>query len=594
MNKKRTKTFKWLIAPMSLTPLMTMVGVSCSHRDKYDDLAEPIQQDVLDYFVWICAYERPTFHTKSFCEVLESKIKQILGSDQEVIRGTDYKPIDPETGKEYVDHGWNMYTDIEPSIDGQNHPSTIIQCHTDMVWVCDDAHLKHPIMVYDVNEKGRPIIHTQNKISSLGADNGIGVATALALMKNKDTFTHGKIRFLFTTDEEDGDGGAKDVPVSWLYEDNDKQFDYLLNIDLEQIYSEAVSCGGVQQAKWAKDFTCIESTDWANGGWTINISGLKGGHSGEDIDSNRINAIKFGFELLGAISKDPNNQNIQLFRCSEKGNQATKPNAIPTDLSMSFACDYTVAGGGEEKIKSIIKPIIEVTKETHPDDADFEVEIMPWFFDSNQNSSPAGVLSTEDTKNIITFVEKLPYGVKERFPDMPVAKSCNLASIRLHDGNYSKEYPAGTLYVEMFGRSPILDMLGENPESKTPDKWGGFMLEFRNISNEIFPGDETPTKSLWIPKGWNPPWESKEENKIRDTIWEASQTFGYEMHKSNCIGWLEVAEFAQKTQGIMDLVAIGPTIYDAHTVNETIEVDTIIPMLKMVLYTLEKVPERRM
>ena len=106
--------------------------------------------------------------------------------------------------------------DIPASNDGKNIPTVILQCHVDMVCVSVDDKVNEDFEIVLEESKaadGKPIIHSKDNKTTIGADNGVGIATLFALAKNRDKFKHGKIRCILTTDEENGFYGASQVPT---------------------------------------------------------------------------------------------------------------------------------------------------------------------------------------------------------------------------------------------------------------------------------------------------------------------------------------------------------------------------------------------
>ena len=154
----------------------------------------------------------------------------------------------------------------------------ILQAHTDMV--CE----KTSNSLHNFDNDAIEIIETEEiytaKDTTLGADDGIGVATLL-LMLDDEEISHPDIYCLFTTQEEIGMDGAKEFDYSGI------DAKYLINVDGEEENTAIVGCAGGVRLCYEKDLELIENKDNI---YSIKVSGLHGGHSGVDINKNRINS----------------------------------------------------------------------------------------------------------------------------------------------------------------------------------------------------------------------------------------------------------------------------------------------------------------
>ena len=200
----------------------------------------------------------------------------------------------------------------------ENHPGVILQGHMDMVPQKNSDKVfdfeKDPIEAY-VEDNGEWV--TANG-TTLGADNGIGVATAMAILADKSV-VHPPLEALFTIDEETGMYGANDLKGGWL------QGKYLLNLDSETEGELYVGCAGGIDTTATFDYQPVE-TEEGDIALKVELKGCKGGHSGCDIHLQRANAIKLLFRFL----KDAVANFEARLACVEGGSLR---NAIPREAS---------------------------------------------------------------------------------------------------------------------------------------------------------------------------------------------------------------------------------------------------------------------
>ena len=172
--------------------------------------------------------------------------------------------------------------------------TVVLQAHLDMVpqKAATSTHdfVKDPIQP----RVDGPLVRATG--TTLGADDGIGIATALAVLESK-TIQHGPIEVLFTIDEEAGMTGAKNLKAGFL------SGDILLNLDSEDEGEICIGCAGGADAKVAMSYTEVDAASDAVG-YRVTVSGLKGGHSGVDIHLGRGNANKVLARLLFGVRRD--------------------------------------------------------------------------------------------------------------------------------------------------------------------------------------------------------------------------------------------------------------------------------------------------
>jgi len=296
----------------------------------------------------------------------------------------------------------------------EKSPVVALQSHVDMV--CE----KTPESKHDFSKDPIELIERDGWIcadgTTLGADNGIGVSLALAIIDEK--VPHPKIELLFTVDEETGLTGANALQQGFI------TGKYLLNLDGED-ESFVVGCAGGEQTEISLKFEKVN----APGGYEpyiLQVSGLHGGHSGVDIDKNYANAIKLLTKSFIAIQKQ-----VDIRLCSVNAGKAA--NAIPRDAKavMYFSPEHL------NRVQKIVADL-ETTfkKEFAATEPNPKIELI----------KATEVLATEDTKHtekkiinqkskIINILSAIPTGVYRMSDEYKgtVETSNNLASVTTND-----------------------------------------------------------------------------------------------------------------------------------------------------------------
>lgn len=263
------------------------------------NLSQLSPQSVWSFFQHICAIPHPSHH--------------LDGISAFIIEWAQSKNLDVKTDK-----AGNILIQKPATPGYENAPRVALQSHTDMVPQKnnDTEHdfAADPIQAYVDGE------WVTAKGTTLGADNGIGVAASLAIL-DADNLVHGPIEVLLTADEETGMHGAFGLQTDWL------RSDILLNLDSEEEGEVCVGCAGGVDASMTLNVERT-ATDADNKTYVLNFTGLAGGHSGVDIHLGRANAIKLLGRFLAQV-KD----SIQLI--SVDG--GTLRNAIPRESSALLA-----------------------------------------------------------------------------------------------------------------------------------------------------------------------------------------------------------------------------------------------------------------
>ena len=401
---------------------------------------------------------------------------------------------------------------------------TILQSHLDMVQEKNrDVAFDFATDAIVPQRKGDYVTATG---TTLGSDNGIGVAAMLAVMEATD-LTHGPLEFLFTIDEETGLTGAAQLDASLL------RGRRLLNLDSEEEGIVYVGCAGGGDTRLTLGAETV-APGAGDRRAALAVTGLKGGHSGCDIHLQRGNAIGLlARALWSAYQAAP-------FRlASIKGGSAH--NAIPRE---AFA---TVVAEGEaldEVIAKVRSEIEAIQAEFRPADPRIELSV-----DGSAGSTGDGASwSAETTATLLRLLTSLPHGVAAMSYDIPdlVETSNNLATV----GGAN-----GSIVITTSTRSSIdaaLDAL--RGRIRATGELAGARVEEGNA----YPG-------------WKPNLDSPLLDVVRRVH---AQVLGNEPDVKAIHAGLECGIIGKKTPGI-DMISFGPTIEFPHSPDERVHVESV-------------------
>lgn len=393
----------------------------------------------------------------------------------------------------------------------EGHKPVALQSHIDMVEESDNDHdFSKGLEIY--TEDG----FIKAKDTTLGADDGIGVAMMLAVLDDK-TLEHPAIEAIFTTQEETTMEGAFNLKPEYI------KARRLINLDGEtEGLSTTTSSGGIDVffTKELKKEANIQKS------YKLYITNLSGGHSGAEIHKEKGNAIK----ILSRILKQLDDINL----CSIIG--GNKINAIPRDASAVFACDKSL----QELNHLIFETVVDINNElTHNDNP------LEYFLKEEINEF---CYSKEDTKSIINLLYLMPTGLRHKAEhlDNLTTASENIGTVIINNDEFN-------LGISIRGalESYVQDMKSE-------------LFTLAEVLNFEVNADN-----------WYPAWDYMDDSKLRDLMCKAyKEASGEEMKLEGVHAGLECGIFKNKFPD-MDIVAIGPTIYDCHSPNERIEIASI-------------------
>jgi dipeptidase D len=310
-----------------------------------------------------------------------------------------------------LDATGNLVVYVPASPGRERHPTVIIQNHLDMVTVKtgDKQHdfYRDPLTL-QVNDGWLLADRT-----TLGADNGVGCAAALALLTDPDV-QHPPLELLFTVDEETGLGGALGLDASLL------SGRVMLNLDTEDWHELYVGCAGGAGWVFSRDYPLQPAAGGASC-WTLELKGLAGGHSGIEIHLQLGNALKLLVEALADVAS------CQLAAASV----GVAHNVIPREGWIRFACDTVDAGVLQQRLEALQR-----RWHSYLPAADHGLELLL------QPAEPAAVMSVEHSRQLLQVIAALPHGAQAYSPAQPadlVDLSINLARLQLVEGRLELE-----------------------------------------------------------------------------------------------------------------------------------------------------------
>lgn len=372
--------------------------------------------------------------------------------------------------------------------------------------------------------------------TTLGSDNGVGVASALAVMESTD-IAHGPLEFVFTIDEETGLTGAAEFEPGLL------KARYFLNLDGEEKGTLCIGCAGGMKTIATRKVKLVPAQKGT--ALRIKVSGLKGGHSGVDIHLGRGNAIRvLGQALLAVLERLP----VQI--AEFKGGSAQ--NAIPREAYAIVVVDPS----REQELKSIVAGV-ETDVRTDLGAFDPGVQIT---IESAQ--APAQVIDATDVKATVDLLVSIPHGVLAMSPDVPglVQNSTNLGVISTN-GDVIEIVTSQRSAIEG-SKNAAARMIG------TAFRLAGFKPEHSGS----YPG-------------WKPEPTSDVVRKLSSVY---KNMFGDEPKLVAMHAGLECGVIGEKYPG-MQLISFGPQIENPHSPGERVEISSVEVFWKYLRDVLEKI-----
>lgn len=418
------------------------------------------------------------------------------------------------------DKAGNVVVKKPASAGREKAPSICLQGHLDMV--CE----KNADKVHDFSKDPIELVRKGNMLmangTTLGADNGIAVATNLAIMEDKN-LQHGPLELLFTIDEETGLTGANNLEGGFL------ESKTLMNLDSEEEGALYVGCSGGKDTTgtWTVEFEPAPSTLVA---LELKVTGLRGGHSGLEIDKGRGNALKILNRVVIALGA--------MGGRLASINGGNKRNAIPREAQ---ALMFVPKAKLEEARKTISDWNTILRAELQSVEPDLQVSVA-------ETKRKGSVMKKKYQKQITSVISALPHGVTKMSAEISwlVETSTNVAVITTTGKKVS---------LATSQRSSVASEILEIADTvRTIFEMGGA---------DVTQGDGYP--------GWKPNLDSP---ILKTAVKTYEQLYKKTPETKAVHAGLECGIIGEKYPG-MDMVSFGPTLEGVHSPDEKIHIDTV-------------------
>lgn len=431
------------------------------------------------------------------------------------------------------DDAGNLCVSVPATSGYENAPVVVLQGHLDMV--CE----KNEAVDFDFTKDAIRLVRDGDWIkadgTTLGADNGIGVAAALAMALTENVI-HGPLEILLTVDEETGLTGAMGLSPSLV------RGRILINLDSEKAGTVCIGCAGGSGVTTRLPLEWLDTPD-GMAGIELKLTGLRGGHSGLDIHEDRGNAVKLIARSLGALKE----LGVALadFRSGDKSN------AIPREGTATFVLPSSHLPNAQK----IISNQLELFQAEFPHENSMQIS-------GTQISLPRKVLSGESFNTVLTMLMSFPHGVLAMSRDIPglVETSNNLSSSHIKEG---------MLVTHNTPRSSLAQALRE-----TVDQIVG-VSHLAGATTQV----EKPYP------GWQPNPDSKILHLLEDVY---EELFGDRPVREATHAGLECGVIGEKLGG-MDMVSFGPGLVNAHSPSEAVNIVSVEKFWKLLVGLLHKV-----
>ena len=419
----------------------------------------------------------------------------------------------------------------------ENKKTVILQSHMDMV--CDK--------LVDVDfDFDKDAIQTyvdgdwlKAKGTTLGADDGIGCAIELAILEAQD-IEHGPLECVFTRDEETGLSGAEGMKSGFM------TGDYLINLDSEDEGEMFVSCAGGRNTQ-AKFTFKREEAPTGSFFLRAQLKGLTGGHSGDDINKKRANAIKLLGRFLFQTMNRYEGVRLAQFHSGKLHNAIPRDGmfiiAVPHDIKENVKADWNVFSA-------------QVEDEFHVTDTQ-----MVWSMESTETEP---VIEAQVARNFVWALQAVDNGIYAICQDPElngmVETSSNIAAIHSAETEIT-----------------ILSSQRSNVMSNLDNMCATIVATFQLAGAEAHSSDGYPA------------WKMRAESKLRDTVVETyKELFGREPVVRGIHAGLECGLFSERYPNI-DMISFGPTLRDVHTPDERLYIPTVQMVWDHLLLVLKRI-----
>jgi dipeptidase D len=420
----------------------------------------------------------------------------------------------------------------------QDCQTVVLQSHIDMV------HQKNGDTIFDFDTQGIEMYidgdWVKAKGTTLGADNGIGVAAIMAILSSTD-IPHPPIEALYTIDEETGMTGALNLEGGLL------DGKILLNLDTEEDTELTIGCAGGVDVTATGTYE-KEVMDAAAKAYTISVKGLSGGHSGAEIHLGKGNANKIMNRILYTL-----NNELGIGINSIDGGSLR--NAIPRESVATIV----VVPENTAKLQTLFAELAtNIKAENSLTDAQLVIEII-------ETNLPETVINKDFQNKLLAAIYACPNGIYRMSPAIQglVQSSNNLARILVKEGSYT---------IQCLTRSSV--------DSEKTD-----------LANAITAAFEMMGGASINYGGSYPGWEPRPDApiiKLMSGLYE--ELFGESAHVNAIHAGLECGILGTNYPG-MQMISFGPNIYGAHSPDERAQISSVQKFWKYFTETLKRIPK---
>ncbi len=426
----------------------------------------------------------------------------------------------------------------KPATPGMEDRETIVmQSHLDMV------HQKNADTTFDFSTQGIDMFvdgdWVKAKGTTLGADNGIGVAAIMSLLSSSD-IPHPAIEALFTIDEETGMTGAKELKGGMLHGK------IMLNLDTEEDTDLTIGCaGGIDVTATGTYATESNTNDTAI---RISVKGLTGGHSGTEIHLGRGNANKLMNRLLSRLAAECN-----------IGIQSIDGGSLRNAIPRESVAVITFSSKNAAQVNAILSEMRDIFRNEYSH-TDPNLDVV-----NEKTEKPESVMNQSFRDNFLNAVYACPNGIYRMTPTIEglVQTSNNVARILVKDGSYT---------VQCLTRSSV--------NSEKMDLAEAIRGTYRLCGAQVSFSGEYP--------GWEPKPDAAIIKVMTETY---SELFGGHAHVNAIHAGLECGIIGANYPE-MQMISFGPNIYGAHSPDERAQISSAQKFWKYLLEVLKRVPKK--
>lgn len=425
----------------------------------------------------------------------------------------------------------------KPASEGmEGRKKVIIQSHLDMV------HQKNNDTQFDFDKEGIKMFIDGDWLkadgTTLGADNGIGVASIMTLLTSND-IPHPPIEALFTIDEETGMTGAFGLEKGFL------EGEILLNLDTEDDDELTIGCAGGVNVSAEGEYE-EESTPQDHRSYLITLNGLSGGHSGMDIHKGLGNANKLMNRVLSSLCES---LKIGIHKIEGGGLR----NAIPRESNAWISVSESRVAELENEVTAHFELL---KKEYESTDPGFNLTL------TEQEKMPK-IATKSFAVKFINAIYAVPVGIYRMSPSIAgmVQTSNNLAQVSIVEGKYQ-----------------CLCLCRSSVDSEKNDEVQAIKSALSGLPGKVYTDSDYPG------------WEPRPQSDIVDLMNKLYiEMFDDKPHVMACHAGLECGIIGSNYPD-MDMVSFGPNIRGAHSPDEKVQISSVQKYWKFLLETLKRIP----